>query len=148
MTGLVYFLYEFNDVRGEYQIDTKAYFLLVFPSVPLAMFLMRMDKVKQIIPHRTQRFAVVALVCSLPFICFYAGWQMSDLIYRNQRYTYVPSDHLPEKLKNISADKDIKYIGKIGSHIFLSPMDNSAVVVTSEEFMMPLVLMRYRNKQP
>lgn len=139
-----YLTYKFKEELG---LDLRAYLFCMLPIILIAPIVNMLPAVKSAIPNKAYRFSIVAFLSFLPFLCPYSGWQIAHFIVQNKRYSYIPEEYIPKSVKKLSDNQEgIKYIGRIGSHIFLAPFNNSALIITSEEAMLPLVLVEHYYK--
>ncbi len=115
---------------------------LIFVAVKISF---NLQLLKITIPNELYRISILFFLCFTPILCYWTGNFFANSIFKNESYSFIPANYVPESIKKISDDKDIKYIGKIGEHIFLSSLDNKTLIVMLETDVSPLILKEYES---
>ena len=70
------------------------------------------------------------------------GMDAAKSVYENKKYSYIENSDIGQDVLK-SKYTELKYLGKLGEHLFLSPLDNTKIIIVDEKGLQPLILIQH-----
>lgn len=121
-------------------------FLILYVSILVAFDLAQIDLLfPTSFSNLFARRVILIIILGLPGYVFVMGLEDGYDVKDNRYFWYVDSAKLSKEVFSRDKVEPLKYIGKLGEHIFLSTLDNDSFVITDDKTIDPLVLQRHKN---